>query len=560
MTRIILICFVLNAIGYACFGQAESRPAPDKNIVGLLTSPFVAERKLGIQTLKKAVSESMSAEFLDTWLEDKRELVRFGAACCAAETLDGKRATSKVLAVIKKEPLATRKEELGRLAFLAAFDAWNGKVDFFDGKEGIEALPTAALQFARKKLDELVAIAALTSDFGALGKFASLGPYALPALAKIAGDKNAGQGQRALAMSALARINSQSFWVTDSGTLTAKMTDLLDAAPENVKVNALFSMAYLGLTGPESIKAIKTFVMRDAYSAETIQGALYFLYTLPDAVAKREEQLLQEVAREYLDGSYSQIVRYNAALLLARINVAALAEQVCGMIREEPDFASYWALAALINRSADIPEPNRATLIDRINAWVLESKDAVPQLKALAVWYQLDQKKPLPEGMTPLATTKAVRTSIATNYTANEDPSHLSIRSGLDILAHLRDPKIIQPLRLALTHRSEAVRMAAGLAGGASGIKELDDDLYKASGNRNEFAAFGATWGLKDLGDARASTWFAHYLLNGNACLMPASLNGLRALTGKKVADSIPSNPEEWRIRGRAWCTLLQLK
>ncbi len=532
----------------------------DSSLVAMLTSRYAAERAIGVRVLLKKADESglEDEDFFAPWLSHDLSLVRYGAALALAQNMDAARAIPRMLEVVRQEPLVTRRESLACLAFSAAYDSWYGPMDFFDGEEGISCMKAAAWDFASKKIKDLADCATLTTSFLPLGKFASMGPYGVSALARIAGSKLVDAGQRALAMSALSRMNSQNFWEKENSGLAPGIIEILEDQREYIKINALFSMAYLGIHGSQSIEAIKSYALHDAYSAESIEAALYFLYTLSSDVAKREAAQLTEVAKEYLDGAYSSKVRYNAGILLAQVNIAPLFDQAVAMIKESPDFASYWALGALLNRSGDLPEAIRASKIKELSQWVLASEEAAPQLKGMVAWFYSQREKKLPGDLTLAFLTDAILESIEKVYTESEDPNHLAKRSGLDILAHLKSPKIKEPLRLALAHKNEAVRMAAGLAAGASGFKDLIPNVYKAMLDGQEFAAFGIAWGLNELGDKRAHYWLSHYLMNGIACLMPSALAALRKSTGLIVADDIPMTPNSWRLRGRAWCELLK--
>ncbi|MFT7616506.1 MAG: HEAT repeat protein [Planctomycetota bacterium] len=566
MTRILILVLTLAALtnvvgglGVLCIAQVELSKPANPAIVKLLTSPYAAERKIGVKSLLALAEKHWEEEsFLDPWLNHSSELVRLGAANVAAQDLDASRAVKKIKAVIKKEKLTTRRQELANIAFGAAFNGWDGTVDYFDDKEENDEFAAAALHFVRVKLSALANSGTQTTNYRAVGKLASLGPYSIPVLEKIASESGEGLYQRGLALSALARMNSRSFWVNDDGTLSAKTKKMLDDGPEYLKINTLFSMAYFGTVDKTSVKAMSNFVLQDAYSAETIQGGLYYLYTLPDKEAQAEQQYLAQVAKEYLDGSYAQKVRFHAGVLLARINVATLASQAIEMIKESPDFAGYWAMGAVLNRANDLPEADRAKTISDLIGWVLASENCAPQLKGTALWHLRQKGTSFPKGVTVEKVTTAIHASMEKVHMASEDPSYLAIRGGLDILAYLKDPKVDEAILKNLKHESEAVRMAAALAAGNTGHKALIPKLYKAMNDDHEFAAYGAAWALNQLGDKRARLWFARYMLNGNACLMRSCLGALRTATGLKVGEIVPTDPKSWRVRGRAWISVLK--
>ena len=95
--------------------------------------------------------------------------------------------------------------------------------------------------------------------------------------------------------------------------------------------------------------------------------------------------------------------------------------------------------------------------------------------------------------------------------------------------------------------------MAAAMAAGKGGYDELVDQLADLAGKPNEFAAFGAAFGLMKLEDRRALPAFAEVMHGANYDLAQPSLHNLRSVTGKTLQEGDPTTPSEWRARAVLW-------
>ncbi|MCA9321336.1 MAG: HEAT repeat domain-containing protein, partial [Planctomycetes bacterium] len=426
------------------------------------------------------------------------------------------------------------------------------------GEESVDPdFQRAARRAVRAEISRLADRATTWTDDRRLQSLASVGSAAPAALADLLMDVQESLSSRCLAALALARCDARSYWVAEDGRPSAYVRQVLDTGEPVLKLAMLYGAAAQGCHDAAFVAEISRFTREDAFDSDLIQAGLYFLYALPQSVIDRDPEPMTACLEEFLQLGHSGQVLYNASELLKRLQDPSEARKHLEIFRSDPGFHSYWMLIGLMNNLTRLDAAARVAEVRALLEPVLSSaggEDAYPpQVRGLAAWYWRDQFSAWPDGVDRDALLELIRQSTDEVHTKNVDADNYAQRSGAEILALLADPKALPQLERLLNHHNESVRMVAAIAVGQGNYQGGRDALAKLAARDEEYAAFGAAWALKALGDPRSRPTFVRLVRCGNLVLAAPSLAALREITEVRVADFEPKTPSEWRLRAAAW-------
>ncbi|MCB9832352.1 MAG: HEAT repeat domain-containing protein [Planctomycetes bacterium] len=527
-----------------------ANPEPDE-LRALLESPYASERERGIEEL--AARLRARPDRVEAWLAEDDPFLRAAALRALIRNAGRVADLRPLVAHLGRLADEASRGEVAAELFAAACDHWDGDEPILEVAAAADpALRRAARSFILERLVELLGKGTLLTEHRVLAAFSVLEPLAGRVLGDLARDDEVYAPTRMLAIGALCRLDATDLFVDAAGQPSTAFQELTGAPNDGLKMAVLYGVAFRGLEGKPMMRELARYAREDAFNEYTIEASLYALYARGAAPLVGLEGEVDLCLKEFLDSFHAQRVRFNAAQLLPLRPTVEQIERALEMVAEEPRYSSYWALAAVFKSLPSLPEERRVAIADRAFALAFRAEGPA-QLRALGCWYARAEGRPLPEGLDLEALLATIRASTAALATADEDPDFYAIRSALEILAFLGDRRAIPLIREQLGHESEAVRMAAALAAGQGGFRELCDDLAGLLDRPFEYAACGAATALDQLGDRRGLLFLARYLASGNACLMPAALERLRQSGGKVLAEARPDRPSAWRARSRLW-------
>ncbi len=529
ITTIATACLALAC----CVWVAPLRGQQVEPLLQRLESPFAAERERATQEL---IGIPVETSELIRVFDSVSSRVRLSLARVIAATGRGEDQQA-VLAVCQEEEdrLVAEELEIALLTIACRHEC---------------SLPPSALResatrrFLEAQLERLDQSGVGWSDDRELGRLFWAGSPGAKVLAEFLKDEDRSGNQRGLAAMILGRMVDSSEWVGEEGP-SPTFRGLLKAGDENLKAALFYGAAAAGIQAPKFLSWVANHAVDEAMGPSVIEACLYFLYTQDDAVLKAAGPSVTRCALEYTDG-YPESIHYNAAVLLKRIATPKVVSKRITQLKDSSVFSNFFLFDAILSGLSE--GAAREDLIQ----WGLSH--TVPQIRASAVlrWASAHEDQ-MPSGLDRVALVESLAASVAKTRSSEEDADCYAQRAGVASLAALGGQRAESVLRRLLSHSNEAVRMAAAMAIGDHGLKNLESDLVERLAEEGEFAVFGAAYALKKMGVAAAKPAFVRLLRSGNFVLMRPSLVNLRSIEGKHRVNSIPSTQGAWRVRARVW-------
>ncbi|MEE9391817.1 MAG: HEAT repeat domain-containing protein [Planctomycetota bacterium] len=547
-----IMILITVALGLASATTMAQSPGSIDRAFANLSSPYAGERDAAVNELGRLLK---TPHPLLQRLPSKSADLRTGAARTLGQHFQGKAVVSALLRAWDQETDAFVRSSLATAIMSCAFRS-GLESEAILRSQFRKALTPAACSFVRAKIQDLSLGGVRWTNHRKLGRFASLGPYAAPALIPILTAEGAKSSTpaRCLAAMVFGRLDAPAFWGVGGGQKIAKAPAwrILDGDdnehPSDFKMALLYAAALQGPDSPELIRRVARFVREDAFSGHLIEAGLYYLYTLPGGAEKGAEEPLRSCAREFLGYGYTDRELYNAAHLLRRLPSKKLIREAAAQLAEHDlSFARYFYFCAAVDNLGELPEGERGKLREKLYEWGLK-EDRSPQTRLATAWYWRRDKGELPPSIDLKKLKEDVRESVRKVQGQQDDADFYAQRAGLLVLPLFPDDQLAALVGRMLKHSSEAVRMLAARAASDAKLTSLTDRLLAIAQTDCEYAAFGAAAALATMKNRNAIKPLLEIIASGNRSLAPGALAALRKLIGEPTSTRQPRSKAGWRI------------